>query len=82
MKERMIAGLVLLFLGCTPEEPYREEISYTVRPGDTLWRIAQDLGVRNYDKWHYEVCQRNEIPLGGLLFPGDDLVLYKEGEAG
>lgn len=88
MNERIIAGvvvliialLVLLFLGCTLEEPAWVEVTYTVRPGDTLWDIAQELGIENYDKWHYEVCKRNGIPSGGLIFPGDEIVLMQNAE--
>lgn len=54
--------------------------SYVVRPGDTLYDIAAEVGAENPAEWSYEVCRKNGIPQGGLIFPGDVILVYGEAE--
>lgn len=69
--------LVLILLGCSVNRPEPEWTSYTVRPGETLYGIAEELGIRNFSKWRYEVCQKNNITGGGWIYPGDVILIYK-----
>ena len=66
----------LLKLAAKPQQ--KEWTTYTVRPGDKLWDIAQELEVQNWNKWHYETCQVNGIRQGGMIHPGDIIITYKE----
>lgn len=51
---------------------------YVVRPGDTLYEIAAEVNAENPEKFSYEVCKKNGIPHGGLIFPGDVILIYGE----
>ena len=77
----IVALCVLLFvvsvlLGLTTKSSEKEWTTYTVRPGDKLWDIAAELGVTNWDEWRYETCEINDLKQGGLIFPGQELVVY------
>lgn len=50
---------------------------YVVRPGDTLYDIAAEVGASNPAEWSYEVCRKNGIAKGGLIFPGDVILIYQ-----
>ena len=66
----------LLKLAAKPQQ--KEWTTYTVRPGDRLWDIAQELEVQNWNKWRYETCEVNGIQQGGMIHPGDIIITYKE----
>ncbi len=53
---------------------------YVVRPGDTLYDIATAVNAQNTEEFSYEVCKKNGLEKGGLLFPGDIILIYTEGE--
>lgn len=55
------------------ETPVRTQ--YTVRQGDTLYSIAEDCGIKNWRKWVYETCEVNGIELGGVIHPGQIIVI-------
>ena len=46
----------------------------------TLYDIAEECGTKNPANWSYDVCKKNGIPDGGLIFPGDVILVYTEGE--
>lgn len=46
------------------------QIQYTVKSGDTLYSIAEDYGIKNWRKWSFEVCKKNDIKRGGMIYPG------------
>ncbi len=72
----LLVIVVVLLLGLATKSTEKEWTTYTVRPGDKLWDIAEELEVQNWDKWRYETCQVNNIQQGGLIFPGQELVVY------
>lgn len=83
-----IAGAAILFSGaCNPWEDGRnavlvEEV-YTVRPGDTLWGIAEEFCAKNTATCRYileykEGMYENNpwlVERKGMIYPGDQLTL-------
>ena len=51
------------------------QIQYTVKSGDTLYRIAEEHGIKKWRKWACEVCQTNGIEQGGLIYPGQIITI-------
>jgi len=51
-------------------ETFRE---YTVKPGDTLWKI----GVKLFKEDPYQIAKDNGIANPNLIFPGQTLKIYK-----
>ena len=68
-----IATLILIFTGCDSEP--KKEYTYTVQTGDTLYSIAQDLEIENWEKFRYETCKNNGLEQGGLIFTGQEIVI-------
>ena len=68
---------LLAFAGGRKQEPV-EWTTYTVRPGDKLWDIAQELEVQNWNQWLYETCEANDIEQGGMIYPGDTILIYRK----
>lgn len=54
-------------------------VPYTVKSGDTLWSIAAENKVNNWEKWLYEVRAANPGLNAGSLTPGDTIKIYKGG---
>ena len=81
---KIIAALCLLvlviavLLGFAAKPKEKEWTTYTVCPGDRLWDIATELGIQNRGKWVYETCEINGIRQGGMIYPGDIIITYKE----
>ncbi len=69
----VIAAIVFLLTGCTSEP--KKEHTYTVQKGDTLYTIAQDLGIEDWRKFRYETCKNNGLEQGGLIFTGQEIVI-------
>lgn len=84
----VIAGLAILFAGAV--NPWDDgknavlvEETYIVRPGDTIWGIAEEFcakntGTRRYILEYKEGIYENNpwlVERKGLLQPGDQLVL-------
>ena len=84
----VIAGLAILFAGAV--NPWDDgknavlvEETYIVRPGDTIWGIAEEFcakntGTRRYLLEYTEGIYENNpwlVERKGLLQPGDQLVL-------
>ena len=84
----VIAGLAILCAGaCNPWDDDKnavlvEEV-YTVRPGDTIWGIAEEYvakntGTRRYILEYKEGIYENNpwlVDRGGMLHPGDKLTM-------
>ena len=82
----VIAGLATLFAGaCNPWEDRRnavlvEEV-YTVRPGDTIWGIAEEFcakntGTKRYILEYKEGVEENNpwlMERHGEIYPGDKI---------
>lgn len=51
------------------------QIQYTVKSGDTLYRIASEYGIKNWRKWAFEVYQNNGIKQGEPIYPGQILTI-------
>ena len=51
------------------------QIQYTIKPGDTLYGIAEEHGVKNWRKWVYETRQENNITDCGTLQPGQIITI-------
>jgi rare lipoprotein A len=48
-------------------------VEYTVKPGDTLWKI----GVKLFQEDPYKIAKENGIANPDLIFPGQKLKIYK-----
>ncbi len=84
----VIAGLAILFAGAA-SEPWNDgravlvEETYVVRPGDTIWGIAEEYlrkntATRRYILEYKEGIYENNpwlVERKGLIQPGDQLVL-------
>ena len=53
-------------------------VEYTVEKGDTLYSIAEQFGASDWRRWSYEVCEVNGIKEGGMLHPGDVILVCRE----
>ena len=82
----VIAGLAILCAGaCNPWDDGRNAVlveeTYTVRPGDTIWGIAEtycakNTGTRRYILEYKEGMYENNpwlVDRKGLIRPGDEL---------
>ena len=92
-----LAGLAILFAGAAGE-PWNDgrnailiEEVYVVKPGDTLWDIAEEYvtkntGTRRYILEYKAGMEENNpwlVERHGMIYPGDELRLtywVKEGE--
>lgn len=56
---------------------YQSKVNYTVQPGDSFWEIARShkVGMRELAKW-------NGMGTTTTLRPGQQLVIYKNGQGG
>lgn len=85
----IVAGLAILFAGAAGE-PWDDgrnavlvEEVYTVRPGDTLWSIAEEYVAKNTATCRYileykEGMYENNpwlMERKGMIYPGDQLTL-------
>ena len=48
---------------------------YTIKPGDTLYSIAEEHGVKNWRKWVYETRLENNITDCSALQPGQIITI-------
>ena len=55
-----------------PAAPLQVQVTYTVRPGDTLWYIAEHSG-----RSMASIIEMNKLRADGLILPGQVLVLSK-----
>jgi LysM repeat protein len=68
--------IVILFgANLVNKEEKTVSTQYTIRPGDTLYSIAEDYGVKNWRKWVYETRQENNITDCGALRPGQVITI-------
>ena len=57
------------------ETPVQIQTQYTVKNGDTLYSIAEEYGIKDWRKWAYEVCKNNDLKQGGLIYPGQTIMI-------
>lgn len=76
----LIATVILAAVICSgfgaKDKPVRR-VDYVVRPGDTLYGIAQRYGVADWRRWSWAVSRANGIE-GYILRPGDSIIIYLE----
>lgn len=74
----LIAAGILVAVICSgfgaKDKPVRR-VDYVVRPGDTLYGIAQRYGVADWRRWSRAVCRENGID-GYILRPGDSIIIF------
>ena len=83
-----LAGLAILFAGaCNPWDDGRDAVlveeTYVVRPGDTIWGIAEEFcakntGTKRYILEYKEGMYENNpwlVERKGEIYPGDKLTL-------
>ena len=83
----IVAGAAILCAGMATQEDGKnavlvEEV-YTVRPGDTLWDIAEtyvrkNTGTRRYILEYKSGIEENNpwlLERHGMIYPGDELIL-------
>ncbi len=84
MKKRLIrrlfalilaVGLTILLIMLFTSGSDKQEYTYTVKKGDTLYSIAQDLQIENWRRFAFETCKNNGLEEGGLIFAGQELVI-------
>ncbi len=71
----LAVGLTILLIMLFTSGSDKEEYTYTVKKGDTLYSIAQDLHVDNWRKFAFETCKNNGLEQGGLIFTGQEIVI-------
>ena len=92
----LLAGAAMLLSGaCNPWDDGKNAVlveeGYTVRPGDTLWGIAEEYVAKNTGTKRYileykeEMYENNPwlVERHGMIYPGDRLTLtywVREGE--
>lgn len=85
MKKILLASLLITIAVsfCTTiytKEEKTTQTQYTIKKGDTLYGIAKDHGVKNWQKWVYETRKANNITDCGALQPGQVIVIFTEGQ--
>lgn len=73
----LVAMMILLFTSGMHQAEPKQTMTYTVQHGDTLYSIAEEMGVKNWRKWSFEVCEINGLEQGGLIHPGQDIVVWQ-----
>lgn len=71
----LITIAILFGTSLNNKEEKTVSAQYTIRPGDTLYSIAEDYGVKNWRKWVYETRQENNITDCGTLQPGQIITI-------
>ena len=79
----VVSLLITIAIAFCTSFHYKEETplktTYTVQNGDTLYSIAEEYGIKNWRKWAYETCEVNGIEQGGLIYPGQIIVISTDG---
>ena len=65
----MILAVVIVVSGKTEDKP-TVHMEYTVQYGDTLYSIASEYGISNWQEWCYNTCEQNDLKFGGEIFAG------------
>lgn len=75
----LVAAVILVAVICSGFIRNRNQpkcrVEYVVRPGDTLYGIAQRYGVADWRRWSWAVCRENGIE-GYILRPGDSIIIF------
>ncbi len=75
MKKYILLALVMMLAvtiavsGKTEDKPTVQQ-EYIVQNGDTLYSIASNNNINNWQEWTYNVCELNNLKFGGEIFAG------------
>lgn len=84
MKKILLMSLLLTIVVLFCARIYTKEenlvqTQYTIKKGDTLYSIAEEHGIKNWQKWVYETRKANNITDCGTLQPGQVIVVFTDG---
>lgn len=66
---------VAVIVNITEKDEPTIQREYVVKNGDTLYSIAAEHGINDWQKWAYEVCENNDVKQGGLIYPGQIITI-------
>lgn len=80
MKKIIIITLVIILavafvVNGKGEDKQTVHKEYIVQNGDTLYSIASNNNINNWQEWTYNVCELNNLKSGGEIFAGQKITI-------
>ena len=80
MKKIIIITLVIILavafvVNGKGEDKQTVHKEYIVQYGDTLYSIASEYGISNWQEWSYNTCEYNNLKFGGEIFAGQKITI-------